>query len=384
MSTYRCLQPEYVRRFQCDGTACGALCCRHWNVQLDTGALERFEASSEELREKIFSHIKKNEITGTPEIAKENGACPMLRGDMLCSLQKDCGADFLADVCAEYPRLTTQFPDMLERALCMTCPVVQKLVLFDTQPMRFEEVELETHRESYFQQADDGEAIAALHFFELQKGGIHILQERSLSFPERLLKLKSFLVRSEELLAEGRGDAIRDLFSASGARALSHETGVSFSQRFPMVLQLLTYLVDKSEDDDPITRAFVERISSVFFSGTGEAEKLPAEWEALFASYEKEVLGTYSHVLENYFVNEYFSTLYPCAVTGNFLLNARIFLSLYCLLELFLMCLWAEKGCLGEEEFLFAIRWLAVRVKHFVGYLPLLSEFLQEHREEML
>lgn len=382
MSTYRCLQPEYVSRFQCDGSACGALCCRNWNVQLDKGALERFKAAPRKMRKKIFSHIQKNEITGIPEIAKKDGACPMLRTDMLCSMQKHCGADFLADVCAEYPRLTTQFPDRLERALCMTCPVVQRLVLFEKEPMKFEEVELATRRETYFQQADDGEAIAALHFFSLQKGGVRILQDRSLPFPERLVKLRSFLVQSENMLAEGRGDEIDCLLEDMDGTMLFHEARVSFALRLPMVLQLLTWLVDKSEDDDLATREFVDRISTALLPG--EDGISGAKWDALFAAYDEEVLGDCGHVLENYFVNEYFSTLYPCAVTGSFLLNARCFISLYCMLELFLISLLAEKKHLEEEDFLFAIRWLAVRVKHFVGYLPILSEFLQEHQEAML
>ena len=380
MSTYRCLQPEYVRLFQCDGTRCNAQCCRGWNIQLDKGALERFRNAPGELGREILSHVAVNEATGIPEIQKAGDACPMLGEDLLCSLQKRQGEGFLSDVCAEYPRLTTQFPDRLERALCVTCPLAGKLALFGEAPMEFEEVEITTQREPYFQQADDEEALEKLQFFRLQREGITILQDRGLSLPERIVRLEAFLIRAEDWIAAGRGDRIAEL---AADPALPHEAG-GFSGRLPLVLQLLSYLLDKSEDDDPKSGAFLRRISEALLPEEGGAESPRERWEACYAAYEKEVLGKWGHVLENYLVNEYFSAMYPCATLGNFHHNMRIFSALYCLLELYLLCLLREKGAMGQEDLLEAIRWLAVRVKHYVGYIGLISAFLEEHGEEFL
>ena len=371
MSRYRCLQPKYVSRFQCDGTVCDAQCCRGWNIQLDTGAIERFRKAPKLLRRKLFSHIAENKVTGLQEIVKEKDSCPFLGKDWLCILQKRKGLGFLADVCAEYPRLTTQFPDMLERALCVTCPVVARLALLDKSPMEFEEVEIETGRETYFQQADDAEAIEALRFFDVQKGGIRILQDRSLSLPERLTKLESFLGQAEDLLAEGKGEAISKLPEEMG-----HGLPVlPFSTRLPMTVRLLDGLMEKSEDDDPKSGELRERIQRALEQGQ-DAE---AKQEAAFAAYGKAVLEPFSHILENYLVNEYFSALYPCAALGSFRHNAQIFLAMYSLLELFLVSLLAEKGKADEDDIIAAVQWLAVRVKHFVNYTSLVSDVLKEN-----
>ena len=378
MSTYRCLQPEYVRQFQCDGTLCNAQCCRGWNIQLDEGAMERFRKGPGDLSREIFSHVAVNEATGVPEIQKEGDSCPMLGEDLLCSLQKRQGEGFLSDVCAEYPRLTTQFPDRLERALCVTCPRVGKLALFREEPMKFEEMEVNTQRETYFQQADDEEALEKLHFFRLQRESIGILQDRSLSLPGRIVRLEAFLIRAEELIAEGQGEKIPEV---AADPALPREAG-NFSGRLPLVLQLLSYLLDRSEDDDPKSRVFLKRISETLLPEGAESPR--ERWEACYAAYEAEALGKWGHVLENYLVNEYFSAMYPCATLGNFRHNLRIFSAIYCLLELYLLCLLREKGSLGEEELLEAVRWLAVRVKHYVGYIGLISDFLEEHEEEFL
>lgn len=379
MATYRCFQPEYVRHFQCDGRVCDSQCCRGWNIQLDEGALERFRSAPEDLRQKIFSHVEENETTGVPEIRKVNDACPMLGEDLLCTLQKRQGEGFISDVCAEYPRLTTQFPDRLERALCVTCPVVRELALLEEAPMRFEEVEVSTRREAYFQQADDEEALEKLHFFELQRAGIAILQDRSLSLPERIVRLDAFLVRAEDLIASGQGEKAVGL---PDDPSLPHEAG-TFAGRLPLVLQLLSYLVDKSEDDDPESWDFLKRISETLLPERG-GESPQERWEDCYGAYEREVLGKWSHVLENYLVNEYFSAMYPCATLGNFHHNMRIFSALYCLLELYLICLLREKGSLDREDLLKGIRWLAVRVKHYLGYISLISEFLEEHGGEFL
>lgn len=374
--TYRCLQPTYAARFRCDGTACDSTCCHGWNIQLDNAALDRFRKAPRKLRRKLFSHIARNKETGIQEIVKKGDFCPMLGKDLLCSLQKSYGEDFIADVCAEYPRLTTQFPGLLERALCMTCPVAARIALFDEAPMQFEEVEVTTARESYFQQANDEEAVAAIHFFDLQQGSIEILQDRSLLFPERLGRLDAFLRRAEELLAARRGDEIPEIPKAS----LPCGNRVPFSRRIPLVLSLLEHLVEKSEDEDPASREFALRIARIL----QQEESMAGNADALYASYEKRVLLEHGHIVEHYFVNEYFAAAYPCILPENFHHNVRVFMAIYCLLELFLISLLAEKDTLDEEDFLSAIRWLAIRVKHFVGYIPLISDFLKENEEPFL
>lgn len=377
MSVYRCLQPEYVKDFRCDGKACDAQCCRGWNIQLDKEAVERFHKAPKKLRRELFSHISKNETTGVHEIVKKNDACPMLGGDLLCSLQKRRGEGFLADVCAEYPRLTTQFPEKLERALCMTCPVAAKLALLNETPMKFEEVEVTTQRESYFQQADDEEAIARLRIFDLQKESIGILQDRSLPLPGRLVKLALFLDRAESLVAEERGEEISQILTSPEGKKLSAGEEVPFFERAPFALVMLRHLAEKSEDDDPKTGEFLTQIASLLEG------KEPASLEECYREYEGAVLQEWGHILENYLVNEYFSAIYPCVAVGDFRHNARVFGGIYALLELVLVSLWKEKGTIGEEEILEVIHWLAVRVKHFVGYINLLAEFLEEHGDPL-
>ncbi|MBQ7479385.1 MAG: flagellin lysine-N-methylase [Selenomonadaceae bacterium] len=376
MSIYRCIQPEYVRHFQCDGKACDARCCRGWNVQLDSNALARFQKAPEGLRQEILPHLGKNEVTGLPEIVRETDACPFLGPDLLCSLQKRCGEGFLADVCAEYPRCTTQFPDLLERTLCMTCPVAARLALLSEAPMQFEECELQTERETYFQQADDEKSIQSLHFFDLQRAGIRILQDRSRSMPDRFARLEHCLAEAERLLADGKGEQISGLADETSHKNDLREPPPSFSNRLPTVLQVLSGMIGKSVDDDPLTQEFLSCISRILLPDDIPQEELAPRWDKLYDIHAQEVLGTYGHILENYFVNEYFSALYPCAAVGSFAHNARILAMLYYISELLLLCQSAEKGSISETDILSTLRWLAVRTNHFVGYVAMLSELL--------
>lgn len=376
MSIYHCIQPEYVRHFQCDGKACDARCCRGWNVQLDSNALARFQKAPETLRQEILPHLGKNEVTGLPEIVRETDACPFLGPDLLCSLQKRCGERFLADVCAEYPRCTTQFPDLLERTLCMTCPVAAQLALLGKEPMQFEECELQTERETYFQQADDGNSIQSLHFFDLQRTGIRILQDRSRSMPDRFARLEDCLAEAERLLADGKGEQISRLADELSQKEDLREEPLSFSKRLPTVLQVFSGMIEKSVDDDPLTQEFLSCISRVLLPDNMSQKELALRWDNLYDTYAQEVLGTYGHILENYFVNEYFSALYPCAAVGSFSHNARILAMLYYISELLLLCRSAEKGSISEKDILSILRWLAVRTNHFVGYIAMLSELL--------
>lgn len=53
-----CYEPEYVEKFQCDGTACGALCCRNWGITIDKETYHKYKLIPQrKLRQKILAAI---------------------------------------------------------------------------------------------------------------------------------------------------------------------------------------------------------------------------------------------------------------------------------------------------------------------------------------
>lgn len=85
-----CLQPEYVSRFQCDGTSCGAKHCRKWGIDIDARTYQKYcgiEPIAE--RKRIISHLKFHKEKNSFGIRLgHDGACPFWGKGLLCELQK--------------------------------------------------------------------------------------------------------------------------------------------------------------------------------------------------------------------------------------------------------------------------------------------------------
>lgn len=380
---YMSIQPEYVRRFTCDGAACGSLCCGGWGVMLASGEYEKYRRiRPKSLRQKILSQLHFNEILGAYEFFPAGGRCSLLREDGLCSLQLTCGEDALTDVCAEYPRKTYIFPGAIERALCMTCPVAARLALSDENPMKLEAVNISTDRERYFQRADNSEAVISTGFLDLQAAGISILQRRELTLDERLALLGDFFSRADRLVEEGLADEVAVLGKSfvtadahflagrghpqslhrvykADARSLAGR-GASFEKYFPSMLDFARNIRELTEDDEADTAMYIERAVRV----SGEKEKAR---EALFR-YREDVLSRFGYMLENYLVNEFFIGLYPCALPGSFVRNFKVFTMLFKEMEFFLIAENHERPS-EAEDILRMVRWISIRTNHFAGYV---------------
>ena len=85
-------------------------------------------------------------------------------------------------------------------------------------------------------------------------------------------------------------------------------------------------------------------------------------------------------MLEQYLVNEFFISLYPCAGDGNLADNGRTFAAVYKLLEFLLLC--RPEGSDHEEDILRLVRWISMRTNHFVGYMDLVRDYIAEQARE--
>lgn len=131
--------PSYYHRFRCLAGACPDSCCKEWDVQVDPDAAGYYRSLPGELGERLRQALLDTE-DGT-ELRNENGRCPMWRLDGLCRIQAELGEQALCRVCREYPRLTHDYGDFMERQLELSCPEAACLILNDTGgALRTEEI----------------------------------------------------------------------------------------------------------------------------------------------------------------------------------------------------------------------------------------------------
>ena len=121
------LKPSYFDDFHCIASACPDSCCKEWDVQVDTAAAAFYRtlpgALGDRLREVLHDEDGETVMTIT------DGRCPMWRHDGLCRIQAELGEAALCKTCREFPRLTHDYGDFIERGLELSCPEAARIIL---------------------------------------------------------------------------------------------------------------------------------------------------------------------------------------------------------------------------------------------------------------
>ncbi len=273
----KCWRPTYVKDFRCDGRKCSSRCCRNWRVVIDRDTYKKLAALDNQAVLDRIRFVEEEKIFVVELMP--NGDCPFLDGDLLCVLQKNFGADHLAAICHDYPRVTYKIDNLLEQSLTLTCPIVARSVLLSEEPITFETVEIEPPRFMFdwSDRIDDvDEAI------ELQRRAIALLQDRALPIDRRLQNLYRLIdeptvERKNFFEVERHADIMIDIFDRMYAAEMS---------------------ADKKSQIKKIYLGLRAEITSM----------LP------------------DVVLENYLVNEFFMRCYPFSRNGDRRLACRMFI----------------------------------------------------------
>lgn len=106
------LEPDYVSRFKCIGSACEDTCCHGWRVEIDRQTYEAYRRNDHpDLRPLMDKYVQRNDNEETASDEQyavlqmtEEGSCPLLTEDKLCQIHKQLGEEALSTTCSQYPR----------------------------------------------------------------------------------------------------------------------------------------------------------------------------------------------------------------------------------------------------------------------------------------
>lgn len=124
--------PSYFEHFSCIAARCADSCCKQWEVQVDAVSVAHYRDMRGALGETLRKYLYRAD-DGEVYLQIVNGRCPMWRDDGLCRIQAECGHDALCETCREFPRLTHDYGDFIERGLELSCPEAARLIL-NAQP----------------------------------------------------------------------------------------------------------------------------------------------------------------------------------------------------------------------------------------------------------
>lgn len=350
---YRYFQPQYVNKFKCDGSKCGAHCCKGWNIFIDKKTYDKYP---QEIKEHLQFNADKDEYL----IRLRGKPCPFLNEDNLCSIQLKHGEKFLSQTCATYPRVTSDFGNFFERSLTLTCPVAAELILFNPKRMAFELVKVPEKIHSpggkLFLQSIQATDELKAHIIEIQIAMVSILQERKLSIDQRLIMLGFFLDRLEEIFADFDAEELIKLIDA-------YESKKFLAEQVPLMLRSLSF------DKEKFIRLMQELLKKIFAEDNFPKDKeiLTRAEETLKRPLDKKAfLSEFSAFLENFLVNELILNIYPWRYEGSLIQNFAAFIAEYKLFELIIFS--ATLNGSDKQDLIELVGWFTMRFDHSGEY----------------
>lgn len=331
----KCIEPNYIKNFQCDGKKCGARCCRDWRIVVDEDAYDKYSELKASEREEIFRHTEwvEDEREGVDILVlrlRDDGVCTFLGEDCLCTLQKNYGENFLTAICQSFPRVTYKLDeDFFQQSMTLTCPIAANLILLQTAPITFEEVSNVTARATIGFKEKISRPVP--EFLKIQSQAIKILQDRNFSINQRLQNL------------------------------------------FQMFAEIPSVQSDFQQHAETLTKIFLETY------GAELPPQKKLELQRNYLTYRQEILAqvyeNFGNVLENYLVNEFFMRCYPCAYSGGDFHNIKIFLTAYRILEFSLVLSTIAKKTLGVAEIIQVIYSVNDMLDHSQGGMDAVINF---------
>jgi lysine-N-methylase len=328
-------QPSYAAKFQCIGESCEDSCCSGWNIPLDRGTYDRYQAfQPDKLGSIVSRYVSITPVQASPSFYAQinvtpEGACPFFQADRLCAIQKEYGGQLLSATCSIYPRTLNQVEGALEGSLMLSCPEAARNILLSPDSTRIEgnllSGDFRTDNVFYLASGSVGAHYKPAELFrEIRACLIEMVQDRSRPMWQRLLLIGSLCKQLSEISAPTESSIVpailndyRQLIGSQLAHVELEQMPSHPEAKLKIVLKL-TDRLSRSSTCGPrfldTCRTFVEGIglSSDSIGGDDVARFQEAE-----KNYHRVFFEKYPFILENYLLNFMYKNLFPFGRTGS-------------------------------------------------------------------
>lgn len=316
--------PEYMKEFQCIGSACEDTCCAGWSVNIEKETFTKYKKlKPSELKTQIKENVIRNRSNSSDDsyakikMESVGGGCGLMDEAGLCKVHKELGPEFLSNTCAIYPRNTNIVDGVLEKTAALSCPEVSRLVLLNEQGIEFiQDVEPRNTRTliNYNTMTPEQQEL----FWDLRIFTIKTLQNRSTSIENRLIILGLFLKKFEELDAINKREKMLNLIQEF-ERNIDDKSFIESIDSLPANISFQIKLCKKLFDYRTTTlmnsKRYLECVEEMV-EGLGadgqhkDAEVIQRYKDAYEMNY-KPFFENREYILENYLVNYVFMNLFP-------------------------------------------------------------------------
>lgn len=186
--------PSYYKDFRCLADACRDNCCRTgWEIVVDEDTMDYYRSLPQPQRDRILSGIGRDE-EGESCIVPQDGRCPFLNENGLCSLALELGEEHIGDICTLHPRYREWFPGRMEIGVGLCCEEAARLILADPAPAAFETYLTDSDPDD----EEEEDVPLYLPLLTLRDRLFELLQDRSLPLGWRMANALRLAKRAQE------------------------------------------------------------------------------------------------------------------------------------------------------------------------------------------
>lgn len=121
--------PSYYKDFKCVADKCRHSCCVDWEICIDRETYEKYSKLSD-----IFATVT-DEGEGHSFALTQNGRCPHLNEDGLCSIIIAHGEEYLSEICRNHPRFYNYINEYkTEAGVGIVCEEACRIILENENP----------------------------------------------------------------------------------------------------------------------------------------------------------------------------------------------------------------------------------------------------------
>lgn len=206
MNFIKGFKPSYYDNFYCLGKNCKYTCCQEWEINILGKEMENWKNKAPELFEEYSKVTKKSGKDNFVMCLNEEGKCPFLNEEGLCSMQKKYGYELLSSVCKRFPRKKIDYNDMVEMHLSPGCEMVIQQLIKEKEGIKLIHYKMKSTSFTRLQKNKEREMKRPIfqYYYDIKFLLLSILQNRDYTIEERVLILGIAMKKLDEMEKHNR------------------------------------------------------------------------------------------------------------------------------------------------------------------------------------
>lgn len=322
-------QARHYDQFRCIGAKCEDTCCDGWQVSVDQKTYEKYQQCSDSVLRPQLQQWVQIQPAATSEnnfakIVLTGSRCPFL-SEKLCSIQKQLGEDYLGKTCATFPRINNQVAGVVERSLDLSCPEAARLLLTDSSPASFHQVQANLDG---CHTVGSGPDQPHPYFWEIRSALLSLLQNRKYPVAKRLILVGHVCDKLNELARNGHDLLIPQVLEgfAFGIDAGFYDAhlqtcSADAADQLNIILQLMAARIQLDFTPQRYLDLYREFVDGLQLKPELSIYECSNRYAQAYAHQYAPFLAMHEHMLEHYLVYYAYKTLFPF---GSKALNASL------------------------------------------------------------